>query len=98
LDEPTSALDLRHQLIVMELARIYTKEHNVVTIFVVHDLMLASRYGEHLLVLHEGSVYAYDKANRILTSELFADVYGVKGRVIDLEEGYQLVLPLTPCR
>lgn len=98
LDEPTSALDLRHQLIVMELARKYTKEHNVVTIFVVHDLMLASRYGEHLLVLHEGSVYAYDKANRILTSELIADVYGVKGRVIDLEEGYQLVLPLTPCR
>lgn len=98
LDEPTSALDLRHQLIVMELAKKYTKEHNVVTIFVVHDLMLASRYGENLLVLHDGSIYAYDKAEKILTPELIADVYGVDSRVIDLPEGYQIVLPIASCR
>jgi len=98
LDEPTSALDLRHQLIVMELAKEYTKKHDVVTIFVVHDLMLASRYGENLLVLHDGSIYAYDKAEKILTPELIANVYGVDSRVIDLPEGYQIVLPLASCR
>ena len=98
LDEPTSALDLRHQLIVMGLAKKYTKEQDVVTIFVVHDLMLASRYGEDLLVLHDGSVYAYDKAEKILTPELIAKVYVVDSRVIDLPEGYQIVLPLAPRR
>ena len=41
LDEPTSALDLRHQLVVMDLARKYTQETGAITLFVVHDLMLA---------------------------------------------------------
>lgn len=96
LDEPTSALDLRHQLIVMELAKKYTREQNAVTVFVVHDLMLASRYGENLLVLHEGKIHAYDSAKMILTPELIEKVYGVKCRIIDLSEGYQMVLPLNP--
>lgn len=96
LDEPTSALDLRHQLIVMELARKYTREHNAITIFVVHDLMLASRYGENLLVLHDHKIHAYDSAVSILKPELIETVYGVSNRVIDLPEGYQIVLPLHP--
>lgn len=96
LDEPTSALDLRHQLIVMDLAEKYTKEQNAVTIFVVHDLMLASRYGEHLLVLHDGSIHAYDTAANILSPELIETVYGVTSRVISLDEGYQIVLPINP--
>ena len=43
LDEPTNALDLPHQLVVMGLARKYTQENGAITLFVVHDLMLASR-------------------------------------------------------
>ena len=96
LDEPTSALDLKHQLIVMDLAERYTREQNAVTIFVVHDLMLASRYGSNLLVLHKGGIYAYDRAERILKPDLIREVYGVESRVLSLEEGYQMVLPLHP--
>lgn len=96
LDEPTSALDLKHQLIVMDLAERYTREQNAVTIFVVHDLMLASRYGSNLLVLHKGEIYAYDRAERILKPELIREVYGVESKILLLEEGYQMVLPLHP--
>ena len=96
LDEPTSALDLKHQLIVMNLAEKYTKEQNAVTIFVVHDLMLASRYGSNLLVLHKSKIRAYDRAEIILTPDLVEEVYGVRSRIIALDEGYQIVLPVTP--
>ena len=96
LDEPTSALDLKHQLIVMDLAEKYTREQNSVTLFVVHDLMLASRYGSNLLVLHQAKIHAYDKASRILTPELLREVYGVESRVLAAEAGYQMVLPLRP--
>ena len=96
LDEPTSALDLKHQLIVMDLAERYTREQNAVTIFVVHDLMLASRYGSNLLVLHNGGIFAYDRAEQILKPDLIREVYGVESRVLSLEEGYQMVLPLHP--
>lgn len=96
LDEPTSALDIRHQLIVMDLAEKYTAEQNAVTIFVVHDLMLASRYGKNLLALNRGKVYAYGSAERILTSKLISAVYGVNARVIRLPEGYLTVVPVSP--
>ncbi len=96
LDEPTSALDLRHQLIVMDLAQRYTREQNAVTVFVVHDLMLASRYGEYMVVLHDGKVFAQDKAANILNRELIETVYAVSSRVMGLPEGYQIVLPIRP--
>ena len=96
LDEPTSALDLRHQLIVMDLAQRYTREQNAVTVFVVHDLMLASRYGEYLLVLNKGKIHASDRAENILTPELIESVYAVNARVMGLPEGYQIVLPIRP--
>ncbi len=96
LDEPTSALDLRHQLIVMDLAQRYTRENQSVTLFVVHDLMLASRYGENLLVLHQGKIYAHDAAKKILYPELIETVYGVSSQILDLPEAYQVVLPISP--
>lgn len=96
LDEPTSALDLRHQLIVMNLAQEYTKKWDVVTIFVVHDMTLASRYGEQILVLHQGKVHSFGNVESVLTPELIAEVYGVKARVSTTEEGFKTVLPVTP--
>ena len=54
LDEPTSALDLKHQLQVMEIARNYTKKTGAITILVLHDIALATRYSDQLVLLHEG--------------------------------------------
>lgn len=96
LDEPTSALDLRHQLIVMDLAERYTRSQNAVTVFVVHDLLLASRYGRNLLVLKDGKTRAFGSAGQILTSGLIEEVYGVKARVERLPEGYLNVIPVSP--
>ena len=96
LDEPTSALDLRHQLLVMDLAQRYTAEHDAVTLFAVHDLMLASRYAQRLLVLRKGSVFAYDKADAVLTPALIEQVYGVTAGVVALPQGGRIVLPISP--
>lgn len=93
LDEPTSALDLRHQLIVMEQAKDYTKRIDAVTIFVVHDLLLAPRYDEQLLVLHNGGMLAFDRADTVLTPQLFETVYGVTARVEKTLEGFMSILP-----
>ncbi len=96
LDEPTSALDLRHQLIVMNLARKYTVETGAVTIFVVHDLMLASRYGNRLLLLHEGRIKAFDKAEEVLKPELLEHVYGVEISVERTRSGFLSAIPIKP--
>lgn len=96
LDEPTSALDLRHQLVVMDLARRYTRQSGAVTLFVVHDLMLASRYGSRLLMLHEGRIRAFDSAERVLMPYLLGDVYDVEACVERTPPGFLNVIPVRP--
>jgi len=96
LDEPTSALDLRHQLIVMDIAQKYTRETGAVTIFVVHDLMLASRYGERLLLLQKGKVRAYGKARDVLKEELIEEIYKVEVSVEETKNGFLNVVPIRP--
>lgn len=96
LDEPTSALDLRHQLVVMDLARRYTRQSGAVTLFVVHDLMLASRYGNRLLMLHEGRIRAFDAAERVLMPYLLGDVYDVEACVERTPPGFLNVIPVRP--
>ena len=96
LDEPTSALDLRHQLVVMDLARKYTQENGAITLFVVHDLMLASRYSSRLLMLHEGRIKAFDTAERVLHPYLLGDVYDVEASVERTRPGFLNVIPVRP--
>ena len=96
LAEPTSALDLRHELVVMELARKYPRENGAITLFVVHDLMLASRYSSRLLMLHEGRIKAFDTAERVLHPHLLGDVYDVEASVERTRPGFLNVIPVRP--
>ena len=94
LDEPTSALDLPHQLVVMDLARKYTQENGAITLFVVHDLVLASRCSSRLL--HEGRIKAFDTAERVLLPYLLGDVYDVEASVERTLPGFLNVIPVRP--
>ena len=96
LDEPTSALDLRHQLIVMDLARCHTCERGLVTLFVTHDLMLASRYSHRLLLLDGGRIRALDTSERVLLPHLLGDVYDIEASVERTRSGFLGVVPIRP--
>lgn len=77
LDEPTSALDLGHQLEVFELIRHLSHDHGKTIVMVVHDLVSACRYADHLVAMRDGSIIAEGAPERILTSELLHQLYGV---------------------
>ena len=64
LDEPTSALDLRHQLIVMQAARSYAKTTGAAVLAIVHDLMLAARFSDKLLMLGDGTIRRFAAVER----------------------------------
>ncbi|WP_456370173.1 ABC transporter ATP-binding protein [Geoglobus sp.] len=96
LDEPVSNLDIRNQLEILELVRRVTEERGVTTIVVLHDLNLAARYADRLVVLSRGKVYACGTPREVLTADLLPEVYGVEGRV---EVGEHIhVLPVRPLR
>jgi ABC-type cobalamin/Fe3+-siderophores transport system ATPase subunit len=93
LDEPTTYLDLAHQLEVLDLARrLVAGGRTVVT--VLHDLHLAFRYAEHLVVMSGGEIVATGRPGDIVTAQLIEDVYDVRCRImLDPVSGTPLVIP-----
>jgi iron complex transport system ATP-binding protein len=81
LDEPTSALDLRYQLQVMKLVREVAAERGMIVVVVLHDLALAARWSDHVVVLSEGRVAACGTPAEAITPAMLAQVYGVTARV-----------------
>ena len=81
LDEPTLHLDINHQLEVLSLVRRLTRERGLVTILTSHDLNLAARYCDRLLMLNQGQVYALGTPEEVLTPANIRRVYRVEAEV-----------------
>lgn len=80
LDEPTAHLDVHYQFAFMEQIRSLVREgRTVITVF--HDLELAARYAERLLVLHRGTLVDDGFPEDVLTPECVAEVFGMKARI-----------------
>lgn len=80
LDEPISALDIRHQLQVLELIRLVAGS-GTASVAALHDLNLAARYCDRLVLLAEGRVLADGRPKEVLTEARIRMAYGVKSRV-----------------
>jgi len=87
-DEPVASLDPNHALQVMELLRAQAARGAVIA--VLHDLTLAARFCDRLVLLDRGRVAAEGKPAEVLTPEMLARVYAVTAA---FGEGY--VVPLA---
>lgn len=74
LDEPTAALDLRHQELVLQVARAHAATGRAVVV-VLHDLNLAAGYADKVAVLEQGRLAALGTPAEVLTEELLSRVY-----------------------
>ncbi|MFP1919287.1 ABC transporter ATP-binding protein [Lonsdalea quercina] len=92
LDEPLSALDLNYQFHVMDLVRRETQRRNIVTVVVVHDINIALRHGDHVLMLQNGQLIADGEPAEVITAESLARVYGVRGRIERCSQGIPQVM------
>ncbi len=98
LDEPTAHLDWRVQLEVLELLRERARAGQAVLV-VLHDLNLAARFADQVVLLHRGRVHAAGPPERVLTSDQIARVYRVAVHTVR-HAGRPCLLPagLTPPR
>lgn len=92
LDEPLSALDLNYQFHVMDLVRRETRLRDIVTVVVVHDINIALRHAEHVLMLQNGELISDGRPEEVITPESLARVYGVQGRIERCSQGVPQVL------
>ena len=75
-DEPTASLDPRHQIDVMKNLRA-TADKGVLVIVVTHDLGLAARFADHVLVLREGQLVSQGAPAEALSEQVMADVFRI---------------------
>ncbi|MCE9991997.1 ABC transporter ATP-binding protein [Enterobacter asburiae] len=98
LDEPLSALDLNYQFHVMDIVARETRQRNIVTLVVIHDINIALRHAEYALMLKGGELIASGVPGEVVTPANLATVYGVDGRVEYCSRGlpHVVVDGLTP--
>jgi iron complex transport system ATP-binding protein len=90
LDEPISALDLYYQLKVMKLVHALSRERGMIVVMVLHDLAIAARWSDRIVVLAEGAVAADGPPAEAISAEVLARVYKVAARITSQNSGLHI--------
>ncbi|MFB4419696.1 ABC transporter ATP-binding protein [Streptomyces sp. QL37] len=94
LDEPTTYLDLAHAIDVLDLVDDLHESGRTV-VMVLHDLNLATRYSDNLVVMREGAILAQGHPRDVITAELLEEAFGLRAKVIDDPVGDRpLIVPI----
>ena len=80
LDEPTSNLDILHQLTILGLVRKLVDD-GLTAIAAIHDLNLAARYCDRLVLISNGAVVTEGPPEEVLTPETIESAFGVRSAV-----------------
>jgi iron complex transport system ATP-binding protein len=91
VDEPVAALDPRHQLLVLDLLRARARSGASV-VAVMHDLPLAARFAERILLIRGGRLLADGTPRDVLTAEHLAASFGIEATVTE-QDGTVLLTP-----
>jgi iron complex transport system ATP-binding protein len=90
-DEPTASLDPRYQLVVLDILKRHAATSGTV-VAVLHDLGLAARYADRLVLLDGGKVAAAGPPGTVLTESRIAETFGVRAEILD-RDGATIVIP-----
>ncbi len=94
LDEPTSFLDVAHQIDVLDLLMQLNRERGTTIGMVLHDLNLAARYADHLVVMAKGEVVTEGPPADVLTPATVRTAFGLEARIVpDPICGAPMVVP-----
>lgn len=92
LDEPTSMLDPLHQHTTLQAVRAFA-DHGAAVLVILHDLNLAARYCDRILLLDNGRPHALDTPQQVLRPESLKAVFGLEVLVqAHPERGHPLII------
>ncbi|WP_425446710.1 ABC transporter ATP-binding protein [Dethiothermospora halolimnae] len=94
LDEPISHLDIKHQIDILKLCKKLNNEKQLTIITTLHDINMASRYSDHILLLKDGKIKEMDTPDKVITEKNIEDVYGIKVDLIKrVEDRNPIIVP-----
>ena len=94
LDEPTSALDLKYQIQIMNILKELNTNNTMTLVVAMHDLNLASRFCNRIILVNEGNVVSDGSPSEVLKKDILEEVYGVD-LYLDFKNGHTLIHPMT---
>lgn len=83
LDEPTANLDVKHQMEVMEILK-KLSEQGITVVIAIHDINMAFRYADVIMMLKEGRVFSCSPREEI-TAGMIEELYGIKASIITVD-------------
>ncbi|GAA6212016.1 ABC transporter ATP-binding protein [Hyphomicrobiales bacterium 4NK60-0047b] len=98
LDEPTSALDLHWRLTVLSEMRNIIKSNEKIAIIALHDLNLALKYCDKLILLNNGELIASGKPLEVLTEKTLSEVYQVEAKIESTNYNTQRIEIIAPIK
>ncbi|AIQ50022.1 ABC transporter ATP-binding protein [Paenibacillus sp. FSL R7-0345] len=94
LDEPTTFLDITYQVEILDLLTDLNRKHGTTIVMVLHDINLSARYADHIFALHSGKLVAEGTPDKVITSTLVKDIFGLDCAVIkDPVAGSPMIVP-----
>lgn len=93
LDEPTSALDLHHQLQVLRHVRAHAADTGGVVLVALHDLTMADRFCDQLLLVEAGNLVAADTPAEVLNEPQVGRTWRIGVEILATREGCPVVVP-----
>ncbi|MGN0098179.1 MAG: ABC transporter ATP-binding protein [Candidatus Methanomethylophilaceae archaeon] len=85
LDEPTSNLDIYHQIYVMKMLRDIAHSKGIIVIVICHDLNIASRFSDRIILFSRGHVLMDGTSEEVVTQDNIRNVYGVTADITEVD-------------
>ena len=92
VDEPTHLLDITRQAEILDLVTELNRSRGLTIVAAIHDLNLAGRYFNRLIVLHRGAVLADGAPENVLRAEVVEEAYGGPVEIVQAGSGRAPVL------
>ena len=83
LDEPTASLDIKHQMKILRLTTALVRNEGMAAVMVIHDLNLAARFCDRLVLLHDKEILTMGRPETVLTPAHLKIAYGVDTAVME---------------
>ncbi len=91
LDEPTASLDMNHQVEVMKILKNLALENNKSIVVVLHDLNLASRFSDKVVLMDKDGFYKVGKPKEVFTTENIRKIYNIEVEILESSQGSHIV-------
>jgi len=82
LDEPTTFLDVRHQLDALDVLAALNRERGTTIVMVLHELNLAARYADHMVLMGDGRIIAEGTPAEVVTAGRMREAFSLEAQII----------------